>query len=85
MKATFVAMWVGRIFAILLGLSGAFVMFHGGSWGGLRILIAWMIWKEGYREYLLALVEESRWDYTARVSPPPYGGDEDDAEVRRGR
>ena len=84
-KATFVAMWVGRILAILLGLSGVFVMFHGGSWGGLRILIAWMIWKEGYREYLLALVEESRWDYTARVSPPPYGGDEDDTEVRRGR
>ncbi len=84
-KATFVAMWVGRIFAILLGLRGIHSIVTGGGWGFISILIAWMIWREGWREYQMALVEESwgRWDYSARVSPPPYGGDDDEAEVRR--
>ncbi len=62
-------------------------MLFGGSFF-MRLLIAWMIWNEGRREYQQTLVEESwasRWDFSARVSPPPYGGDEDDAEVRRGR
>lgn len=84
-KATFVAMWVGRAFAILLALSGLHAMFTGGGWGFVRILIAWMIWKEGWREYQLARFESS-WDYSsrgyrARVSPPPYGGDGDDCDV----
>ena len=38
--------------------------------------------------WLIALVEEQwggPWDWSARVSPPPYGGDEDDVEVRRRR
>ena len=85
-KATFVAMWVGRAFAILLGLSGLHAIFSGGGWGVVRVLIAYMIWKEGYREYQLALME-SNWeyqDYRARVSPPPYGGDGDDVDVTRG-
>ena len=84
-KATFVAMWVGRIFAVLLGLRGLHSIVTGGGWGFISILIAWMIWREGWREYQMALVEESwgRWDYSARVSPPPYGGDDDEAEVRR--
>jgi Zn-dependent protease len=85
-KATFVAMWVGRAFAILLGLSGLHAIFSGGGWGFVRVLIAYMIWKEGYREYQLALME-SNWeyqDYRARVSPPPYGGDGDDVDVTRG-
>jgi len=84
-KATFVAMWVGRAFAILLGLSGLYALRYGGGWGFIRILIAWMIWTEGYREYQLALME-SGWDYQdfrARVSPPPYGGDGDDCDVTR--
>ena len=84
-KATFVAMWVGRVFAILLGLSGLHAIATGGAWGFVRILIAWMIWKEGYREYQLALME-SNWDYQdfrARVSPPPYGGEGDDCDVTR--
>ena len=84
-KATFVAMWVGRAFAVLLGLSGAHAVLTGGSWGWIRIFIAVMIWREGYREYLLAQAESS-WefsDYRARVSPPPYGGDGDDCDVRR--
>ena len=84
-KATFVAMWVGRVFAILLGLSGLYAIVYGGGWGFIRILIAWMIWTEGYREYQLALMESS-WDYQdfrARVSPPPYGGDGDDCDVTR--
>lgn len=76
-KATLVAMWVGRVFAILLGLRGIHSIFTGGSWGFITIMIAWMIWREGYREYQLALQEESwsRWtqdDFNARVSPPPY-------------
>ena len=84
-KATFVAMWVGRVFAILLGLSGLYAIVYGGGWGFIRILIAWMIWTEGYREYQLALMESS-WDYQdfrARVSPPPYGGEGDDCDVTR--
>ncbi len=84
-KATFVAMWVGRVFAILLGLSGLYAMFTGGGWGFIRVLIAYMIWTEGYREYQLALMESS-WDYQdyrARVSPPPYGGEGDDVDVTR--
>ena len=76
-KATLVAMWVGRVFAVLLGLRGLHLVVTGGGWGFISILIAWMIWKEGYREYLMALEEErfSKWtqdDFNARVSPPPY-------------
>jgi Zn-dependent protease len=76
-KATFIAMWVGRVFAILLGLRALHSIFTGGSWGFVTILIAWMIWREGWREYQQALVEErfSSWsqdDFNARVSPPPY-------------
>jgi Zn-dependent protease len=84
-KATFIAMWVGRVFAILLGISGLHAIVSGGSWGFIRILIAWMIWQEGYREYLLAIMESS-WDYRdfrARVSPPPYGGRGDDCDVTK--
>ena len=76
-KATFVAMWVGRAFAVLLGLSGLYAMINGGGWAFNRIFIAWMIWKDSYREYQLACREEDfrRWtqrDFNARVSPPPY-------------
>ncbi len=76
-KATLFAMWVGRVVAILLGLSGLYSLLHGGSWAFIRLFIAWMIWQEGYREYLLARQEEDfrRWtqrDFNARVSPPPY-------------
>ncbi len=84
-KATLVAMWVGRAFAILLGISGLHAMFTGAGWGFVRVLIAYMIWTEGYREYQLALME-SNWeyrDYRARVSPPPYGGDGDEVDVTR--
>ena len=73
-KATFVAMWVGRVVAVLLGLSGLYALLNGGSWAIVRIFIAWMIWKDGYREYQLALME-SGWEYhdfRAKVSPPPY-------------
>ena len=76
-KATFIAMWVGRAFAILLGFRGLHSILTGGNWGFISVLIAWMIWKEGYREYQQALVEErfggwSQDDFNARVSPPPY-------------
>lgn len=76
-KATFVAMWVGRAFAILLALKGVHSICTGGSWGFITLLIAWMIWREGYREYLLARTESDfrKWsqeDFDAKVSPPPY-------------
>ena len=84
-KATYVAMIVGRVFAVLLGLRGVHSIFTNGGWGFISILIAWMIWREGWREYQMALAEEAwgRWDYSARVSPPPYGGDGDETEIRR--
>ena len=84
-KATLVAMWVGRGVAIILGLTGFHAMVTGGSWGFVRLMIAWMIWQEGYREYLMARME-SAWDYQdfrARVSPPPYGGDSEDIDITR--
>ena len=87
-RATYIAMIVGRVFAVLLALSAIHRIMNQGNWGFVTLLIAWMIWKEGYREYQQALIEESwggRWDYSARVSPPPYGGDSDETEIRRGR
>ena len=76
-KATLVAMWVGRAFAVLLALRGLTAVFNGGGFGFVSVLIAWMIWQEGYREYRAALAEDDfrRWtqdDFNARVSPPPY-------------
>ena len=87
-KATYIAMIVGRIFAVLLALRGLHSLVTGGGWGFISLLIAWMIWREGWREYQQALMDEQwggSWDWSARVSPPPYGGDEDDVEVRRRR
>ena len=87
-RATYIAMVVGRAFAILLALSALNRILHGGNWGFVTLLIAWMIWREGAREYRQVLAEGEwggRWDCSARVSPPPYGGDEDETEIRRGR
>lgn len=87
-RATYIAMVVGRAFAILLALSALNRILHGGNWGFVTLLIAWMIWREGEREYRQVLAEGEwggRWDFSARVSPPPYGGDEDETEIRRGR
>lgn len=80
-NATRIAMIVGRVAAGLLVLGPYFGVTHiwiipiGGSIF-MRLLIAWMIWREGWREYMMALAEESfssgRWDFSARVSPPPY-------------
>ena len=81
-KATYWAMVVGRISAVALVLLPLLGVYHiwiipiGGSIF-FRGLIAWMIWQEGYREYLLARQEENfrNWtqsDFNARVSPPPY-------------
>ena len=76
-QATLVAMWVGRVFAILLGLRGLWSIFNGGGWGFISIMIAWMIWQEGWREYMTARMDDDfrHWtqeDFNARVSPPPY-------------
>ena len=81
-KATYIAMIVGRGFAILLALRGLHSIVTGGAWGFISILIAWMIWREGYREYQMAFMEERARDWSARVSPPPYGGDGDEVEIR---
>lgn len=76
-QATFAAMIVGRVFAVLLALSGLNAILAHGGFGIVRIVIAWMIWREGYREYLAVRTEERfrKWtqaDFEARVSPPPY-------------
>jgi hypothetical protein len=46
-----------------------------------------MIWREGYREYQLARMEENAYGawggWSAHVSPPPYGGDDDEVEIRK--
>lgn len=76
-QATYIAMVVGRVVAVAIGLRGLYSLVNGGEWGFVSILIAGMIWQEGRREYQLALAEENyrRWtqaDFDARVSPPPY-------------
>ena len=86
-NATFAAMVVGRAVAVLIGLRGIVAMTRGGNWGFVSVLIAWMIWQEGYREYL-QVCRESGWgrawnDWRAKVSPPPYGGDGDEYDVTR--
>ena len=93
LRATFWAMMVGRVAAWLLVLGPTIGIHHiwiipvGGNFF-LRLFIAWMIWQEGRREYQMAEREScrmGRWDFSARVSPPPYGGEEDETEIRRGR
>ena len=76
-EATRIAMIVGRVVAVGLGVVGLYRIANGRDWGFVTILIAWMIWKEGMREYRQALAEEDfrNWtqaDFNARVSPPPY-------------
>ena len=90
-KATYVAMIVGRVVAVGIGLLGLWRIAHTGSFGWITLFIAWMIWQEGYREYLIA-VQEERWGFdsaygwSARVSSAPYSDDDDqDVDVRRGR
>ena len=85
-NATYVAMIVGRVVAVFIGLRGFWNVTHGANWGFVTMMIAWMIWKEGYREYLLSKVE-SIWDvnnFRVHVSPPPYGGSGDESDVDRG-
>ena len=88
-KATYAAMVVGRVFAVLLALRGLHSIFTRGPWGFISLLIAWMIWREGWREYEMAVQEDrwgSPWEFSARVSPPPYSNeDEEEVEVRRRR
>ena len=82
-RATYIAMVVGRIAAVALvllpelGVYRIWIIPIGGSLV-LRCLIAWMIWQDGYREYLQVRQDEDfrSWtqdDFEARVSPPPYG------------
>lgn len=81
-RATYYAMIVGRVSAVALVVLPLLQVYHiwiipiGGSIF-FRGLIAWMIWKEGMREYQIARQEEDfrNWtqaDFNARVSPPPY-------------
>lgn len=84
-RATYIAMIVGRVVAVGIALRGVTAILGNGNWGFVSCLIAWMIWREGWREYLSAAME-SNWrfsDYRARVSPPPYGGDGDECDVHR--
>lgn len=86
-RATYIAMLVGRGFAVLLALKAILSILSGGGWGFVTLMIAWMIWKEGYREYMQTLSEGEwgGWDFSARVSPPPYGGKSDETELKRER
>jgi len=81
-KATYIAMVVGRTLAValvllpIMGIHHIWIFPIGGSFF-IRLLIAWMIWQEAYREYRIALSESDfrNWtqrDFNARVSPPPY-------------
>jgi len=78
-KATYIAMVVGRVAAValvvlpMLGVNHLWIIPIGGNWF-LRAMIAWMIWQEGYKEYLAALNDEAweRDSMRVRVSPPPY-------------
>ena len=82
LKATYLAMIVGRVAAVLLVVLPLVGIRHLGPIpiGGyffIRLLIAWMIWTEGKREFLLekAASRFTSWsqdDFQARVSPPPY-------------
>ena len=82
LRATYVAMIVGRVCAVALVVLPLLGIHHIGPIpiGGyffIRLMIAWMIWQEGRREYLLARIEGdfrgwSQDDFNARVSPPPY-------------
>lgn len=81
-RATYVAMIVGRVAAVLLVVLPLVGIRHIGPIpiGGyffMRLMIAWMIWQEGAREFRLAQAEGdfrnwSQSDFNARVSPPPY-------------
>ena len=84
-KATYYAMVTGRAFAVALGLMGAYRLAIGRSWGLVTCLIAVMIWKSGYQEYLSVKAESGGLfdDWHARVSPPPYGGKDEEVEIRR--
>ena len=85
LQATYAAMIVGRVVAVGIGCLGACRILNGLNWGFVTVMIAWMIWKEGYREYQLACLE-SAWDfqdYRARASAPPYGGVGSESEVTR--
>ena len=91
-RATWHAMAIGRVAAVALlvlpemGVKSIWFIPIGGSFL-IRALIAWMIWREGKREYLIAR-DRAMWSsvrYTARVSPPPYGGKEDDLDVEKNR
>lgn len=83
-KATYIAMVTGRGVAVLLGLWGLHRVTNGRGWGFVTILIAWMIWREGWREYQIARLESDfdYGDWRAKVSPPPYGGDSDEVTIR---
>lgn len=74
--ARFLASPLRTIFVIALAVIG-YHLSPGGGFGLIRLLIAWMIWQEGYREYLMVKQAEDfrNWtqdDFDARVSPPPY-------------
>lgn len=85
-RATYVAMIVGRVVAVLLGLRGLYNFVNGANWGMVTMLIAWMIWREGWREYQMVRVETfwERGNFRAHASPPPYGGDDQEGDLGRG-
>lgn len=84
LKATYVAMYVGRVLAVaivvlpILGIDRLWIFPLGGSF--IRIFIAYMIWTESMREYRHECARGAfgSWgqsSFRAKVSPPPYEDD----------
>ena len=86
-RATYFAMILGRVCAVLIAVNGFKAIFGGTGWGFIQVLIAWMIWREGAREYNLAVIEDADENkgsvWRAKVSPPPYGGGDSSVDVRK--
>ena len=76
-RATWYAMAVGRATAIGILLWGLYRYFtvEGYGFPYITIFIVLMIWREGWREYMIARLEEQRGGgvWAEYISPPPYG------------
>lgn len=76
-RATWYAMAVGRATAIGILLWGFYRYFtiKGYGFPYITVFIVLMIWREGWREYMIARLEEQRGGgvWAEYISPPPYG------------
>ena len=54
-EATWIAMNVGRVFAVLLACWGIFNLLSGNIGGITSLLISWFIWQAGWQEYMMSM------------------------------